>query len=99
MSPNPALGVVMHWLGGLACASFYVPYKKVRQWAWETIWLAGGIFSWILAPWVFAVVNTRNLLQVLASTPSTTLEWCWTWGFLWGFGGLTFGLAVRYLGI
>jgi L-rhamnose-H+ transport protein len=50
MTPNPALGVFFHWLGGLASASFYVPDRKVKLWSWETYWLAGGVFSWIIAP-------------------------------------------------
>ena len=41
MMPNPALGVALHWLGGLASASFYVPYRWVKRWSWETFWLAG----------------------------------------------------------
>ena len=63
MSPNPAIGVFYHWLGGLASASFYVPYRGVKRWAWETFWLAGGFFSWIIAPWILASINTRDLLQ------------------------------------
>lgn len=46
---NPLLGVVYHWIGGLASASFYIPYRGVRKWSWETYWLAGGFFSWIIA--------------------------------------------------
>ena len=45
MQPNPLLGVVFHWLGGLSSGTFYVPYKGVRKWSWETFWLAGGMFS------------------------------------------------------
>jgi len=48
--PNPILGVFLHWLGGLASGSFYVPYRQVKHWAWETYWLVGGFFSWIIAP-------------------------------------------------
>ena len=54
MNPNPAVGVLYHWLGGLASGSFYVPYRGVKGWAWETFWLAGGFFSWIIAPWFLA---------------------------------------------
>ena len=45
MNPNPALGVFFHWLGGLASGSFYVPYRGVKRWAWETYWLVGGFFQ------------------------------------------------------
>ena len=97
--PNPLLGVFFHWLGGLASASFYVPYKGVRGWSWEIFWLVGGLFSWIFAPWLFAVLRTHDLFVVLSEAPVRTLGLCYFFGALWGFGGLTYGLAVRYLGI
>jgi L-rhamnose-H+ transport protein len=99
MTPNPMLGVLFHWLGGLSSASFYVPYRRIKLWSWEIFWITGGIFSWLFMPWIFASLQTRSLLQVLGNTPSDTLFWCWFWGAMWGFGGLTFGLTMRYLGL
>lgn len=99
MIPNPALGVFFHWLGGLASGSFYVPYKGVKYWAWETFWLAGGFFSWIIAPWILASLLTKDLLSVLGQSPSSVLFWTFLFGVLWGVGGLTFGLTMRYLGL
>lgn len=99
MVPNPALGVFFHWLGGLASGSFYVPYRGVKRWSWETYWLVGGIFSWIIAPWFFALFLTRDLGAVLSATPGGNLFWCFIFGLLWGVGGLTFGLTMRYLGL
>jgi len=96
---NPALGVLFHWVGGFCSASFYVPYKRIKLWSWEIFWLTGGIFSWLLAPWLFAALNTNDLLGVLGLAPLDTLFWCWFWGAMWGFGGLTFGLTMRYLGL
>jgi L-rhamnose-H+ transport protein len=99
MHPNPALGVFLHWLGGLASGSFYVPYRGVKRWAWETYWLAGGFFSWIIAPWVLGLLMTRDLRAVLSEAPARTLFWSFFFGLLWGVGGLTFGLTMRYLGL
>jgi L-rhamnose-H+ transport protein len=99
VTANPALGVVLHWLGGLASASFYVPYRWVKHWSWETFWLAGGVFSWVIAPWLLAWLNTRDLLTVLSRTPPSTLFWVALFGVLWGVGGLTYGLTMRYLGL
>ena len=99
MNPNPALGVLFHWLGGLASGSFYVPYKGVKHWAWETYWLAGGFFSWIIAPWVLASLLTKDLFAVLGQAPGSALFWAFFFGLLWGVGGLTFGLTMRYLGL
>jgi len=99
MTPNPPLGVVFHWLGGLAAGSFYVPYRKVKDWSWETYWLAGGVFSWIIAPSVLALLLSGDLAATLRETPARTLGWVFLFGVLWGFGGLTFGLTMRYLGM
>jgi L-rhamnose-H+ transport protein len=99
MSPNPFLGVFLHALGGLAAGSFYIPYKKIRGWAWETYWLTGGFFSWIIAPWVVALLTCPDLLRVLTSASASTLFWTYLFGVMWGVGGLTFGLSMRYLGL
>lgn len=99
MSPNPFLGVLFHWLGGLASGSFYVPYRQVRKWSWETYWLVGGFFSWIVSPWLFAGLMTRDLLGVISQQSVSTLWWTYFFGAMWGFGGLTFGLTMRYLGM
>src|ERR1700720_4072529 len=99
MNPNPLVGVLYHWVGGLASGSFYVPYRGVKKWAWETFWLAGGFFSWIIAPWFFALLMTRDLLPVLHETPGTVIFWAFFFGLLWGIGALPFGLPVRYLGL
>src|SRR3954466_11984699 len=99
MAANPVVGVVYRWLGGLASGSFYVPYRGVKRWAWETFWLAGGFFSWIIAPWVLAVLMTKDLLPVLHEAPASALFWSFVFGLLWGVGGLTFGLTMRYLGL
>jgi L-rhamnose-H+ transport protein len=96
---NPFLGVFFHWLGGLAAGSFYVPYKGVRKWSWETYWLVGGFFSWIICPWALAGLLTRDLAGVLRQPSPATLGWTYFFGALWGFGGLTFGLTMRYLGL
>jgi L-rhamnose-H+ transport protein len=96
---NPILGVVFHWLGGLASGSFYVPYKGVKKWSWETYWLVGGFFSWIICPWFFATLMTKDVVGVISSQASSTLGWTYLFGALWGTGGLTFGLAMRYLGM
>ena len=99
MGANPFLGVFFHWLGGLASGSFYVPYKGVKKWSWETYWLIGGVFSWIICPWTFAYLMTNDLFGVLRQQSAGTLGWTYLFGVLWGFGGLTYGLTMRYLGL
>ena len=99
MTANPFLGIFLHALGGLAAGSFYLPFKKVRKWSWESYWLVGGLFSWIIAPWVVGAIQVPDLLGVLTAAPQEALGWCFFFGMLWGVGGLTFGLTMRYLGL
>jgi L-rhamnose-H+ transport protein len=96
---NPIIGVLYHWLGGLASASFYVPFRGVRRWSWEIYWLTGGLFSWLLAPWFFAMLQTEDLIGVLGRAPASAVTWPIFFGMMWGFGGLTYGLTMRYLGL
>ena len=96
---NPFLGVFFHWLGGLASGSFYVPYKGVRKWSWEIYWLVGGFFSWIICPCLLASLLTNDVFGVLRQQSAGTLWWTYFFGAMWGFGGLTFGLTMRYLGM
>lgn len=99
MSPNPILGIVFHWIGGLAAASFYIPFRNVKRWSWETFWLVGGVFSWIIMPWLMASLLVPDLGQILHSASASVRFWTFFFGVLWGIGGLTFGLTMRYLGI
>lgn len=99
MAANPFLGVFLHGVGGLAAGSFYLPFKGVRRWAWESMWIVGGVFSWVIAPSVVAFVAVPEPLTALANAPAASLFWAFFFGALWGVGGLTFGLSMRYLGM
>jgi L-rhamnose-H+ transport protein len=96
---NPLLGILYHWLGGLASASFYIPYRGVKKWSWETYWLVGGFFSWIVAPTALATMLVPDLWSTIGAAPGRALFWAYFFGAMWGIGGLTFGLTMRYLGI
>ena len=99
MAANPLWGLIFHWVGGLAAASFYLPFKAVRSWSWETYWLVGGVFSWILAPLAMASLLTPGAFDAIGRSPTSALWWTFCFVVLWGIGGLTFGLSVRYLGL
>jgi L-rhamnose-H+ transport protein len=86
-------------IGSACAASFYVPIKKVHGWSWESYWIVQGVFSWIVAPWVFAYFTVPNLGAVLSSSPSGAVAYTLLFGALWGVGGLTFGLSMRFLGV
>jgi L-rhamnose-H+ transport protein len=92
-------GVLFHFIGGFASGSFYIPYKKVRGWSWESYWITGGIFSWLIVPPIAAYLTIPDFASIISSTSGTVLFWTYLMGLLWGIGGLTYGLGVRYLGV
>ncbi len=93
------LGIIFHFIGGFASGSFYVPYKKVKGWAWESYWIIGGLFSWLIIPPLAAWLTIPNFTSIISQTSGSTLFWTYFWGVLWGVGGLTYGLGMRYLGM
>jgi L-rhamnose-H+ transport protein len=93
------LGVLFHFIGGFASGSFYIPFKRVRDWSWETHWLAGGLFSWLIMPPVAAALTVPGFADVIGGTARGTLGWTYAMGVLWGIGGATYGLGIRYLGM
>ena len=99
MGPNPFVGVIYHWIGGFASATNFIPFRGIKRWSWEVYWLIQGFAAWIVAPLLLAALLVPHLAQTLRSASPSTLAYTVFWGALWGVGGLTFGLAIRYLGI
>ncbi|HMJ68234.1 MAG TPA: L-rhamnose/proton symporter RhaT [Cyclobacteriaceae bacterium] len=93
------LGVLFHFIGGFASGSFYMPFKKVKSWAWESYWIIGGLFSWLIVPPLAAWLTLPGFSDIISSAAPETLQYTVLFGLLWGIGGLTYGLGVRYLGM
>jgi len=96
---NALLGVIFHSIGGFASGSFYMPFNKVKGWAWESYWIIGGLFSWLIVPPLAAYLTIPNFAGIIAGSSSQILSITFLMGLLWGIGGLTYGLGVRYLGM
>jgi L-rhamnose-H+ transport protein len=98
--PMPILlGILFHFIGGFASGSFYMPFKKVRKWSWESYWIVGGLFSWLIVPPVAAWLTIPGFREIIHNTPADVIQYTILFGVLWGIGGLTYGLGVRYLGM
>jgi L-rhamnose-H+ transport protein len=102
VGPNPFIGVIYHWIGGFASATNFIPFRGIKRWSWEIYWLIQGFAAWIVAPIVLATIFVPHLSAILHEAYATnpdSIRYAFLWGALWGIGGLTFGLAIRYLGI
>lgn len=96
---NAILGVIFHSIGGFASGSFYMPFNKVKGWAWESYWIIGGLFSWLIVPPLAAYLTVPGFAGIIAASSSQIITITLLMGLLWGIGGLTYGLGVRYLGM
>lgn len=95
-------GLLIIAIGAFCQSSCYVPINKIKEWSWETYWIIQGVFAWLLFPFLgalLAVPEGCSLMQLFAGADSVSLWMTVFFGVLWGIGGLTFGLSMRYLGV
>lgn len=95
------LGLLIIAVGAFCQSSCYVPINKIKKWSWESYWLVQGVFAWLIFPLLgalLAVPAGHSLLEVYSADLQATLL-TMVFGVLWGVGGLTFGLSMRYLGV
>ena len=98
---NILIGLLIIAVGAFCQSSSYVPLNKIRKWRWESYWLVQGVFAWLIFPFLgamLAVPAGHGLMELYSSAPKETLLTIF-FGVLWGVGGLTFGLSMRYLGV
>ncbi|MBR0246813.1 MAG: L-rhamnose/proton symporter RhaT [Bacteroidales bacterium] len=99
------VGLVIIALGAFCQSSSYVPINKIKSWSWESYWVVQGVFAWLLFPLCGTLLSLSgtggsfsDLLALMQANPKST--WLTIlFGVLWGIGGLTFGLSMRYLGV
>lgn len=96
---NTLIGLLIIAIGSFGQSSSYVPINKVKNWSWESFWLVQGIFAWLVFPLLgalLAIPAGSSLLELWGAGGAVPAM---VYGVLWGVGGLTFGLSMRYLGV
>ena len=98
---NIVIGLLIIAIGAFCQSSSYVPINKIKEWSWESYWIVQGVFAWLVFPLIgalLAVPQGESLFALFAANPKASLL-TMLFGVLWGVGGLTFGLSMRYLGV
>jgi L-rhamnose-H+ transport protein len=97
---NTLIGLIIIAVGSMGQSSSYVPINKIKEWSWENFWLTQGIFAWLVFPFLGALMamSLPEMIEVYSLNASATFK-AIGFGALWGIGGLTFGLSMRFLGI
>ncbi len=98
ISPNPVFGTGLHAIGGMSAASCYLPFEKVKNWSWGVFWIVQAFFAWLIMPFVIGFLTVPDLWEVLVSSPSGVFWSAFLLGSVYGFGGLSFGYAIRNIG-
>lgn len=99
---NIILGLIIIAIGAFCQSSCYVPINRIKDWSWESYWIVQGVFAWLLLPLLgalLAVPAGHSLAELFSSDNSFNILMTVVFGMLWGVGGLTFGLSMRYLGV
>ena len=98
ITPNPLIGTGLHAVGGVSAASCYMPFEKVKNWSWGTFWIVQSFFAWLIMPLLIGYFTVPELFTVLTEAPSSAFWGAFLLGAAYGFGGLSFGYAIRNIG-
>ena len=96
------IGLLIIAIGAFCQSSCYVPINKIKSWSWESYWLVQGVFAWLVLPFLgalLAVPAGHSLCELFTESNRFNISMTMLFGLLWGVGGLTFGLSMRYLGV
>ncbi len=98
LTPNPIVGTGLHALGGMSAATCYMPYPRIRKWSWGTFWLVQACFAWLIMPMIIGAITVPGFFSILADAPPDVFWGAFLLGAVYGFGGMSFGLAIGKIG-
>lgn len=98
ITPNPIIGTGFHAIGGISASTCYLPYQKVKQWSWGTYWLVQAFFAWLVMPILIGWITVPDFFEILQNAPKNVLWGAFLLGAVYGFGGMSFGFAIRHIG-
>jgi L-rhamnose-H+ transport protein len=98
MNSNPILGTFFHAVGGASASACYLPSQKTRQWSWGTFWLVQSAFAWLIMPMLVGYLTVPDFFEILIKAPSGVFWTAFLLGAVYGFGGMSFGFAIRHIG-
>jgi len=98
MIPDPIIGTGLHAVGGIAASTCYTPFEKISKWSWTAFWLVQAFFAWIVVPLILGIITVPHFFTILAHAPTDALWQAFLLGGLYGFGGMSFGFAIKHIG-
>ena len=99
MNLNILFGILLIATGAFSSGSFAVPFGKIKGWNWETYWMIFSTGAYIIFPILACLVFSPDFIRIVCETDSNTIVAVFMLGAVYGVGNLSFGLALRYLGL
>jgi L-rhamnose-H+ transport protein len=96
---SAAPGIVLLLCAGVMNASFTLPMKFTRRWAWENTWAAWSAWALLVLPIAAACWTVPQLGKVYMHAGTANLLLVTLCGLGWGIAQVLFGLAVDLIGI
>lgn len=98
ITSNPIIGTGLHALGGISAAVCYTPYQGIKKWSWGTFWIVQSFFAWLCVPAIIGWLTVPDFFGVLLDAPRNAFWGAFILGAVYGFGGMSFGLAIKHIG-
>ena len=98
ITPNPIIGTSLHSLGGISAAICYTPYQGIKKWSYGTYWIVQSFFAWLCVPAIIGWLTVPDFFGVLIDAPRNALWGAFILGAVYGFGGMSFGMAIKHIG-
>lgn len=98
ITSNPLEGIGLHAIGATSASTCYLPFHKTKRWSWVSYWLIQSLFAWIVTPLALALITIPDFFGIIHHTPPRIIWMTLLFGGIYGFGGMSFGFATRYIG-
>jgi L-rhamnose-H+ transport protein len=86
-------------VASLFLGAFGLGMKYMNPLPWEAWWMVHSVVGMLIFPLTWAWLTVPDLFAVIASAPPAAIQKGMLFGFLWGVGGMMFGVSVRYVGM
>jgi len=93
------IGLFLLLCAGFAQGTFGLGMKKQAPLKWESFWFIYSLMGMVLVPLIWGLLSSDVFFQSIAATQWQTIVKALLLGFLWGIGGIMFGLSVKLVGV
>ena len=92
-------GLILILVAGIFQGTWALGVKRSEPLSWEALWAPFSLIGMIIIPFVWVSIVIPDLRAVIEAVPSKVIWTPFIFGATWGIGAVTFGLAIKYIGM